>query len=314
MRAHTNKLFETGKTIIPKTMKLLGNKNDKNNLGLLKIYLKYKLFYSWNDIVGKDIAKYIIPQDVTFSVLYVYTYSSVWANSFQYLKLDTIKKINEYLGYKLIKDIQFTRFNKVKRKIYSPILEKKVNLGSYIKQVEITDEDLNLIDKKTDCIEDEDLKSAIKKVYMKNLQLKKLKEKYNWIPCKKCGHLTLPENPYCYNCQREIKEEKQQKIAEILLEIPWARYQDIIKYVDCSMDMVNKQRTKLVQILASKLKPGVDYPVDDVDNFKYSIDAQTVVMMYKSIPPDKLNKNVLKDTIFKLRYDTAYWEYKKRTE
>ena len=37
MRAHTNKLFETGKTIIPKTMKLLGNKNDKNNLGLLKI-------------------------------------------------------------------------------------------------------------------------------------------------------------------------------------------------------------------------------------------------------------------------------------
>ena len=55
-----------------------------------------------------------------------------------------------------------------------------------------------------------------------------------------------------------------------------------------------------MQILASKLKLGVDYPVDDVDNFKYSIDAQTVVMMYKSIPPDKLNKNVLKDTIFKI--------------
>ena len=52
--------------------------------------------------------------------------------------------------------------------------------------------------------------------------------------------------------------------------------------------------------------------MDDVDNFKYSIDAQTVVMMYKSIPPDKLNKNVLKDTIFKLLQ--RCWEYKKRTE
>ena len=150
MRTYTNNLFETGKTIIPKTMKSLGNKKDKNNLGLLKIYLKYKLFYSWGEIVGKDIAKYIIPQDVNFSVLYVYTYSSVWANSFQYLKLDIIKKINKFLGYKLIKDIQFTRFNKKRKSNYSLILEKKINLGSYIKRVEITADDLSKISDATE--------------------------------------------------------------------------------------------------------------------------------------------------------------------
>ena len=312
MRTYTNNLFETGKTIIPKTMKSLGNKKDKNDLGLLKIYLKYKLFYSWDDIVGRDIAKYIIPQDVNFSVLYVYTYSSAWANSFQYLKLDIIKKINKFLGYKLIEDVQFTRFNKNRKNNYSLVLEKKINLGSYIRRVEITDSDVDKINRETASIEDEDLKSILQRVYMKNIQLKKLKERYGWKHCQKCGRLTSPENKYCYNCQRELKEEKQNQIAEILLEVPWMRYQEMTKYVDCSIDMLNKQRMKLVQILAGRLRPGIDYPENDKNDCAYSIKAQTVVMMYKSIPPDKLNEAILKDVIFKLRYDTAYWENKQK--
>lgn len=311
MRTYTNNLFETGKTIIPKTMKSLGNQKDKNNLGLLKTYLKYKLIYSWGEIVGKDIAKHIIPQEINFSILYVYTYSSVWANSFQYLKLDIIKKINKFLEHKLINDIQFTRFNKNRKNNYSIILEKKINLGSYIKRVEITNDDINKIKQKTLNIEDEDLKSVLQRVYLKNIQLKKLKEKYGWIRCKKCQRLTPPENPYCYNCQRAIKEEKQKQITKILLEVPWMKYQEIIKYVDCSLDMVNKQRIKLVQLLAGELRPGIDYPENDKDKCSYSIEAQTVVMMYKSIAPDKLNEAILKDVIFKLRYDTAYWENKK---
>ena len=49
-RAYSNNLFETGNTIIPKTMK---------NLGLLKEYKKNQIFYKWGDIVGKEIEKHI---------------------------------------------------------------------------------------------------------------------------------------------------------------------------------------------------------------------------------------------------------------
>ena len=42
-RAYSNNLFETGNTIIPKTMK---------NLGLLNEYKKNQIFYKWGDIVG----------------------------------------------------------------------------------------------------------------------------------------------------------------------------------------------------------------------------------------------------------------------
>lgn len=48
-RAYSNNLFETGNTIIPKTMK---------NLGLLKEYKKNQIFTN-GDIVGKEIEKHI---------------------------------------------------------------------------------------------------------------------------------------------------------------------------------------------------------------------------------------------------------------
>lgn len=48
------------------------------------------------DIVGKEIEKHISPQEINFGVLYVYANSSVWANNFQYLKIEIIEKINDF--------------------------------------------------------------------------------------------------------------------------------------------------------------------------------------------------------------------------
>ena len=292
MRTHSNKLFETSNTIIPKTMK---------HLGLLNEFKKYKIFYCWEDIVGKDLAKNIIPQEIKFSVLYVYTYSSVWANSFQYLKMEIIDKINDFLEFKLIKDIQFTRFKKQKINI-SPIMEQKVNLGKYLIKVPIEYKDLVHIDEKLINVEDENLRQKLKEVYIKSLQLQKLKEKYGWNNCPKCGRLKSPQNKYCNSCLREIEQEKEQQIIDILLEVPWAKYPEIAKYVDCTLPMVNKVRMRLVQSLASKLKPNVDYR----KNY-YSMQAKTVAMIYKSIPPNKLSEGILQEIFKELRFDTAWW-------
>ncbi len=317
VRTYSNNLFETGNTIVPKAMK---------KLGLLKEYKKNKIFYSWGDIVGEDIAKYIIPQEVKYGVLYVYAYSSVWANNFQYLKLDIIDKINEEAGYKIIKDIQFTRFKKKVQNNYSPIWEQKVNLGKCLQKVVITDDDKIKIDKQLKNIEDTDLRRILISVRLKSIQLSKLKKDYGWHECKRCGKLSPPQETYCVNCQRVLHQEKLDKITEIFQAVPWVKYQDIVKYVDCDINMVNKQRLKLVQIWASYLQPEVDYPVDNQKRYSkynlsknlqanmnenYSEQAKKVVMLYKSIPPDKLNKAVLKEVIGKLRYDTAYWQYKK---
>lgn len=303
MRKYTNKLFETGQTIIPKTMK---------NLKLLKEYKKQQIFYNWGDIVGKDIAKYIIPQEIKFSVLYVYAYSSVWANNFQYLKLDVIEKINEFLQYKLIKDIQFTRFKKKDIKTNSSMFNQRVDLGKCLKRVDLDDEEIKLINYRVKAVEDADLQNKLKKVYMQNLQLQKLKSKYGWINCKRCGRLTPDTDSYCVNCQRVIKEDKQQKIAEILQAVPWAKHEDIIKYVDCTAKQIQKVRLNLVQHLAANLKPDEDYPDGKLSNCGYSADTKAVVMLYKILSPDKLTEAILRETMKKLKYDTAYWVNKKK--
>ena len=36
--------------------------------------------------------------------------------NFQYLKIEIIEKINDFLGYKFVKDIQFTRLRKKKNR------------------------------------------------------------------------------------------------------------------------------------------------------------------------------------------------------
>ena len=298
MIRYTNNLFESAKTIVPKTMK---------QLKLLKVYQKYRLFYSWSDIVGKDMAKYIVPQDLKFSVLYVYAQSSVWANNFQYLKLEIIGKINDFLQGELVKDIQFTRYRQKNNNNFSPIWEQKIDLGKYIRKTPIDDEDLLEIDKMLVDVDDDDLKNKLKKVYMKSMQLKKLKLQYGWINCKTCGRLIPPKDEYCTNCERKIKEEKKEKIAEILEAIPWAKYPDIVKYVDCDNDLINKVRMNMVQQVASTLRPDVDYPDKKSMNGVYSKKARYLVMLYKVISPDKLSDAVLKEVLKKLKYDTAYW-------
>lgn len=296
MRTHSNKLFETGNTIIPKTMK---------HLGLSTEFKKYKIFYCWEEIVGKDLAKNIIPQEIKFSVLYVYTYSSVWANSFQYLKMDIIAKINKFVQYNLIKDIQFTRFRR-KEIDTSPIIKQKVNLAKYINKVPINDVDINNIKAKLINVKNKDLQLKLQEVCTKSLQLQKLKQQYGWNACSRCGRLKPPQDKFCDSCTRELKQEKEQQIIDILLEVPWGKYPEIAKYVDCTLPMVNKVRMKLVQSLASRLKPNVDYK----ENY-YSMQAKTVAMIYKSIPPDKLNDNILKEIFKQLRFDTAWWNKSK---
>ena len=98
-----------------------------------------------------------------------------------------------------------------KKKIdnYSSVLERKIDLGKYVRRVPITDEDLILADTKVQQIEDENLRQKLKTIYLKSIQLTRLKKDYGWIACKRCGRLTPKEKPICFNCLREIKEEKE---------------------------------------------------------------------------------------------------------
>ena len=303
MNARSPDAFETGKTIISKTIK---------KLGLSAAFKKHRLFAGWADIVGPEMARFILPQKLDFGVLYVYAASSAWANNFQYLKMDVLKKINEYAGKALVKDIQFTRFRKKNEKKYSPVWEKKVDLGRCLKRVKLTEGDLDNINNRVSIVEDEQLRCKLKRVYMKGVQMAKLKQQCGWQPCRRCGRLIPAGGEYCQSCPRSMHQEMLDRITEIFQAVPWARYQDIVKYVRCDPETVNKQREKLVQFGAKQLHAGVDYPVPGSTG-SYSKRARDLVMLYKSIPPDRLTDMTVEKVIRELKHDIGYGSYKKST-
>ena len=61
----------------------------------------------WDDIIGKDLKKYI--KDASFSkkTITVRFSSSVLRNELSYKKKDIIDKINKKIGKDLVKDIEF---------------------------------------------------------------------------------------------------------------------------------------------------------------------------------------------------------------
>ena len=59
----------------------------------------------WNNIIGKDLEKYIISTKIIDDKLYLKLRSSVVRNEISYKKAELIQRINEKLNKDVIKDI-----------------------------------------------------------------------------------------------------------------------------------------------------------------------------------------------------------------
>lgn len=68
---------------------------------------EYKALGIWNEIVGEKVASVTIPLKVSAGKIIVKVKNSVWRNELIMLKEPMLKKYEEKLGKKVIKDIKF---------------------------------------------------------------------------------------------------------------------------------------------------------------------------------------------------------------
>jgi predicted nucleic acid-binding Zn ribbon protein len=66
-----------------------------------------RLWDSWTDAVGPDIAKNARPAAIKRKLLVVNVSSAPWMQQLQYLKEELIQKLNQALGRKAVADIRF---------------------------------------------------------------------------------------------------------------------------------------------------------------------------------------------------------------
>lgn len=72
-----------------------------------KAVKQYSAIDLWPEIVGKNISRNTEAVDIRHGVLMVKASNSTWRQELMFKKEDILKKLNEKIGNKLIRDIRF---------------------------------------------------------------------------------------------------------------------------------------------------------------------------------------------------------------
>lgn len=264
------------------------------SLGLKKQYSGHMISFYWERIVGADIARHIRPVRVSFQTLFLTAKSSVWANQLMLMQTEIIQKINAFVGEFCVKEIRFCR-DGGKEKTEEKVAQEP-DMGRELKSVMLTPEEKQKAVNLCSQAKNQKLRLHLQRLYENQLRKQKLEKEHAWHSCKGCSVLCAPDREYCPACERRLRQEKEEKIRSILMEVPWARYSEIHQYVDCPPEMVNAQRAHLLQRLAANVSQGD----------KESLEAKSLVMLYRSIPPEQLTEEKLQRSLYALRGDLCY--------
>ena len=75
--------------------------------GYENVIKEQQVIQQWKEIVGEKIAEQTEPAAIENKQMFVKTSNSSWRNELIYLKTEIIKKINEFAGKRVVKDIIF---------------------------------------------------------------------------------------------------------------------------------------------------------------------------------------------------------------
>ena len=93
----------------PKAAEELGSVINKivSDSDIGKKIKKFNIFNHWPDIVGSDIGNKTKPEKLLRQTLYISVTSSTWANELSLMSGQLIKKINDFVGETVVKELRF---------------------------------------------------------------------------------------------------------------------------------------------------------------------------------------------------------------
>lgn len=273
-----------------------------------KEFKQHLVVHQWPELVGRDIANHAKAVKLEFKRLFIAVSHPAWAEQLKYMEFDLKRKINGHFGEALVQEIVFTGqgAGKAWRKYIPQKDEEGENIGAELKKILLPEEEAAEIRKKCAAIEDGELRAQAERLGLNVHRMLHYREAKKWHACavEGCTGICPPEEKYCQSCQRRLRQERYARLQQLLMDMPWARYGDILQELECSEEEFKSQRLILLQRMAGR----VDY--GDTE----SIEAKTLVMLYRSIPPEQLNDEVIKKTMHRLRRDLRYVERKGKKE
>lgn len=256
------------------------------SFGKKKKYKEYLLFFYWEKIVGKAIAEHVSPVRFSFHALFLAADAPVWANELKYMQQEIIDKLNAFVCERLVYELRFTISS-----VRHPMKQESVREKAVVLRPD--EAEVRQAQERCHSIQDDRLRQAVMRLYAQELERRRQRQEQKWHRCASCSALCPEGELYCSSCGRKQRQQVEAKIREILEAKPWARYPEIYAYVTCTPEMANNQRVSMMQRLSMKIASG------DTK----SIDAQTLVMLYDSVPPEQLTPERMEKVIHRLRWD-----------
>ena len=266
-------------------------------------YLRQSLITNWADIVGQNYAQKVKPLYVEHKRLFVYSGDSAWKSTLFAYKSRIIKRINDHFETDLIDDILFGRPSERPREdlnIAAAQPPKQVDIVKTVRNIELTDEELEEIEKSCACIEDDVLRETFLKTSISRAKSEKYKKSQGWHDCPYCGLLCPPEQKICNRCRDLEYEVFEKLIIGILKEVPWVVYSEIRSEIEKAMPhMVTECTPEKVENLRGMLVQQMAQTLDKRNQNR----IKSLVMLFKGVKPEELTDNLIAKALYELRYD-----------
>lgn len=144
-------------------------KDALKTLGLHDRIEELSVLSLWERLVGPQIAQRSTPVSVFDHVLYVHVSDNVWMHQLYLHKQTILRKIEQELGKGAIRDLSF-RIGTVEQ---PPIRKRKQPNPPALDRIDLDPETLERIERILAEIEDEELRSVLRRIMIKDAKLKR---------------------------------------------------------------------------------------------------------------------------------------------
>ena len=292
--------------VIPKSIHALGKKIERT-------YQERFVLARWPEIVGEGIAAHVQPIGIEGEKLLLHASVPAWRNEITLMQMTILARFNTFAGFEMVKELAFSwkkddvALFQASGRVQAEEADEQEAYRKALREITLTEEEQEACEKSVSLVGEERLRRKLRHISLRRKKREKALRVLGEKPCPQCGKLFSGEG-MCPSCACRERRERRRSIRRHLLDLPWARYADIKDHLRCTPAMVASERTRLVQELARRIEFG-DWE---------SLEAKTLVMLYRSLRPEQLTEDVVRRTLYDLRREmaegTVFRPFPKRSE
>ena len=269
-------------------------------------YIAHTTLSHWSDIMGEMVARRVRAVAIKDGKLFLYAPDATWKNEMRMTMPDTIQRVNNYAGGRLVKEIIFARSARP-----APIMaedgqdtETRAAYARTLVQTGLTDAEIARGRTLAESVSDEKLATRIQRAYQVTRKAQRLKEQRGLSPCPSCGRMV---DGVCHDCRRSKERSVRRAVRVILRAEPWAKLADVVQRVpSCDALMLGSERADLVRQIAGT----TEYTAQD------SANAHLLTMLHRGLPPEEVTPKKIQSTFWELRNELIttreFWEEMKK--